>query len=69
MGRVILTEKRELENERTEMMTDVTINNRKIKELEANLLYKLTTVTVKLSSSSFCQNIRFPLEKKTISCF
>lgn len=49
LGRVILTEKRELENERTEMMTDVTINNRRIKELEANLLHKLTTVTVNLA--------------------
>ncbi|XP_024940596.1 dynein heavy chain 8, axonemal [Cephus cinctus] len=44
LGRVILTEKRELETERTQLITDVTANKRKIKELEANLLHKLTTV-------------------------
>ncbi|XP_046493196.1 dynein axonemal heavy chain 8 [Neodiprion pinetum] len=44
LGRVILTEKRELENERTQLITDVTSNKRKIKELEENLLQKLTTV-------------------------
>ncbi|KAK0165144.1 hypothetical protein PV328_003692, partial [Microctonus aethiopoides] len=44
LGRVILTEKRELETERTQLITDVTMNKRKIKELEANLLHKLTTV-------------------------
>ncbi|XP_076677676.1 dynein heavy chain 8, axonemal kl-3 isoform X2 [Andrena cerasifolii] len=44
LGRVILTEKTELETERTQLIADVTANNRKIKELEANLLQKLTTV-------------------------
>ncbi|XP_034939850.1 dynein heavy chain 8, axonemal [Chelonus insularis] len=44
LGRVILTEKRELETERTQLITDVTMNKRKIKDLEANLLRKLTTV-------------------------
>ncbi|KOX80134.1 Dynein heavy chain 8, axonemal [Melipona quadrifasciata] len=44
LGRVILTEKKELETERTQLIADVTANNRKIKELEANLLHKLTTV-------------------------
>ncbi|XP_058810344.1 dynein axonemal heavy chain 8 [Phymastichus coffea] len=44
LGRVILTEKKELETERTRLITDVTANKRKIKELEANLLHKLTTV-------------------------
>ncbi|XP_049799902.1 dynein axonemal heavy chain 8-like [Schistocerca nitens] len=44
LGRVILSEKRELETERTALITDVTANKRKMQELEANLLYKLTTV-------------------------
>lgn len=43
LGRVILTEKRELESERVNLMMDVTANKRKMTELEANLLYKLTT--------------------------
>ncbi|KAB0796033.1 hypothetical protein PPYR_10094 [Photinus pyralis] len=43
LGRVILTEKRELETERTNLIKDVTANKRKMLELEANLLYKLTT--------------------------
>ncbi|XP_048268511.1 dynein axonemal heavy chain 8 [Bombus terrestris] len=44
LGRVILTERKELENEKTQLIANVTANNRKIKELEANLLQKLTTV-------------------------
>lgn len=44
MGRVILTEKRELETERTNLLIDVTANKRKMLELEQNLLYKLTTI-------------------------
>ena len=44
LGRVILSEKRELESERTSLITEVTSNKRKMKELEQNLLYKLTTV-------------------------
>ncbi|PSN29295.1 hypothetical protein C0J52_27232 [Blattella germanica] len=44
LGRVILSEKRELESERTNLITEVTSNKRKMKELEQNLLYKLTTV-------------------------
>ncbi|XP_030752815.1 dynein heavy chain 8, axonemal [Sitophilus oryzae] len=43
LGRVILTEKKELEMERTTLITDVTANRRKMLELEQNLLYKLTT--------------------------
>ncbi|KAL0129655.1 hypothetical protein PUN28_001727 [Cardiocondyla obscurior] len=44
LGRVILTEKKELETEKTQLITDITANNRKIKELEENLLQKLGTV-------------------------
>lgn len=44
LGRVILTEKKELEQERTNLITDVTTNRRKMQELEANLLHKLSTV-------------------------
>ncbi|XP_055595824.1 dynein axonemal heavy chain 8 [Uranotaenia lowii] len=43
LGRVILTEKRELESERTNLIKDVTANRRKMQELEANLLHKLST--------------------------
>ncbi|KPJ08753.1 Dynein heavy chain 8, axonemal [Papilio machaon] len=44
LGRVILTEKAELESERTQLIMDVTSNRRKMQELEANLLHKLTTI-------------------------
>lgn len=44
LGRVILTEKKELETERTNLLRDVTANKRKMLELEQNLLYKLTTI-------------------------
>ncbi|XP_059507513.1 dynein axonemal heavy chain 5-like [Stegostoma tigrinum] len=43
LGRAILTEKQELERERTNLMEDVTANKRKMKELGDNLLYRLTT--------------------------
>ena len=46
LGRVIVTEKKELEIERTNLITGVTANKRKMKELEANLLHKLSTVEV-----------------------
>lgn len=44
LGRVILTEKKELESERTNLIREATANRRKMAELEENLLFKLTTV-------------------------
>ncbi|KAF6020163.1 DNAH5 [Bugula neritina] len=43
LGRVILTEKAELESEKTKLVEDVTANKKKTKELEDNLLYRLTS--------------------------
>uniref|UniRef100_A0A4W3JGF5 Dynein axonemal heavy chain 8 n=1 Tax=Callorhinchus milii TaxID=7868 RepID=A0A4W3JGF5_CALMI len=43
LGRVILTEKQELEAERVQLIEEVTANKRKMKDLEKNLLYKLSS--------------------------
>ena len=46
LGRVIVTEKQELEAEKVKLMEEVTQYKRKMKELEDNLLYKLTSTQV-----------------------
>lgn len=43
LGRVILSERSEIETERIQLDMDVTANKKLSKELEANLLYKLST--------------------------
>jgi len=46
LGRVIQTEKQEMELERTNLVSGIMANRRRMQELERNLLYKLTTVQV-----------------------
>ena len=43
LGRVILTEKNELEAEKVKLIEEVTAFNKKMKELEDSLLYRLST--------------------------
>jgi dynein heavy chain len=43
LGRVIMKEKRELETERSKLMEEVNANKRKMKQLEDNLLERLTS--------------------------
>ena len=59
LGRVIMTEKQELEAERTALIVDVTNNKRKMKELEDNLLHKLTSTQVIIQNTS-CMLILYP---------
>ena len=47
LGRVIMKEKAELEVEKLKLMEDVTGYKKKLKELEDNLLYKLTSTQVR----------------------
>lgn len=50
LGRVILMEKSDLEAERVQLFESVMQNQKTMKELESNLLCRLTSTEVKLSS-------------------
>ena len=49
-GRVIRTEKSELEKERVALIQEVMDNKRRMKDLEDNLLLRLTSIEVSLLS-------------------
>ncbi|VVC98542.1 unnamed protein product [Leptidea sinapis] len=50
---VTMQEKAEMEAERTQLIMDVTANRRKMQELEANLLHKLTTIQGSLVEDTY----------------
>lgn len=51
----------ELEAERVKLMEDVTTNKRKMKELEDNLLYRLTSTQVSLALMKLNYAPQWPL--------
>lgn len=49
----------ELESERVKLMEDVQSNKKKMKELEDNLLYRLTSTKVMVNFSLLCSLINY----------
>lgn len=49
----------ELESERVKLMEDVQSNKKKMKELEDNLLYRLTSTKVMVNVSLLCSLINY----------
>lgn len=57
-GRVIRTEKSDLESERVALIEEVMENKRRMKELEDNLLFRLTSVQVREDKKIKSKNTR-----------
>ena len=63
LGRAILTERQELESERVKLMEEVTANQKKMKELEDTLLYRLTTTKGSLVDDESLIEVSFFLSR------